>query len=67
MDPRYPVPLRFVWTVFPGVNLVAYESFAGVSVFYTVGPEVVPVRVWDPDQLVAMRDVTGLAFTIGQA
>ncbi|MDI3291616.1 hypothetical protein [Polyangium sp. 15x6] len=43
MDPRHDDHLRFVWTVFPGVDLVAHKSFEMVTVFYMLGPGDIPL------------------------
>lgn len=67
VDPRLADSLRLVWTVFPGVDLVAYRTFGVVSVFYMLGPRDVPIRTWNQAELLAKRDGTRLALTVGQA
>ncbi|MDI1484344.1 hypothetical protein [Polyangium sp. y55x31] len=68
MDSRLDTAsLRLVWTVFPGVDLVAYQLAGVTAVFYMLGPRDVPIRTWNLAEVVAKRDATGLALTVGQA
>ncbi|MDC0747510.1 hypothetical protein [Polyangium mundeleinium] len=59
--------LRLVWTVFPGVELVAYQIGGAVAVFYMLRPCDVPIRTWNLAEVLAKRDATGLALTVGEA
>ncbi|WP_153825340.1 hypothetical protein [Polyangium spumosum] len=67
MEPRVSDRLRFVWTVFPGVELVAYHAPELTAVFYMLGSSALPIRTWNAADLLARRDATGLALTVGQA
>ena len=68
MDSRLDTAsLRLVWTIFPGVDLVAYQIAGAVAVFYMLRPCDVPIRTWNLAEVLAKRDATGLALTVGQA
>ncbi|MDI1450787.1 hypothetical protein [Polyangium sp. 6x1] len=58
---------RFVWTVFPGVDLVAYQAPGMVAIFYMLRPCDLPIRTWHATELAAKRGATGLALTVEQA
>ncbi|HVK66920.1 MAG TPA: hypothetical protein VM694_20685 [Polyangium sp.] len=59
--------LRLMWTVFPGVDLVVYQLAGTVAVFYMLRSCDVPIRTWNLAEVLAKRDATGLALTVGQA
>ena len=67
VEPRLSDRLRFVWTVFPGVDLVAFHGPGLVAVVYVLRPGDIPIRTWKAADLAARRDATGLALTVGQA
>jgi hypothetical protein len=67
VDPRLDAALHLSWTVFPGVDLVAYQFAGAVAVFFMLGARDVPVRSWNLAELVAKRAATKLALTVGQA
>ncbi|MDI1450783.1 hypothetical protein [Polyangium sp. 6x1] len=57
MEPRL-ADHRFVWTVFPGVDLVALQAPGMVAIFYMLRPCDLPVPTWR---------LAGLALTVGEA